>query len=149
MITLRDYRTGDYESICDRLRPHDYARASREFTLKAFDLVCDHSLNGSAVTAEIDGEPIAVALAYEVAPGVAEVCLMETERIEEFPREAYEASERWLASLEFRRLQAYCNVSFTVSYRYLRNLGFVCEGVLRGFWPDGTDCFLMARLNNG
>lgn len=146
MIELKPYHIGDFESIVDRLRKHAYERPKGELTRKALELVADGSLTGDAVTAWSERGIVAVAVAYEVSPGVAEVSLMETDLIEENPKAVYEASERWLASLAFRRIQAYCHVSFTVSYAYLRNLGFTCEGVLRGMWPDGSDCFMMARV---
>lgn len=146
MIELKPYQTGDYESIVHRLRNHEYDRPKGSLAEKALELIADGSITGDAVTAVCSDGIVAVAVAYELAPGVADVCMMETDLIEKYPKAAYEASERWLSGLPFRRLQAYCHVTFTVSYRYLRGLGFTCEGVLRGMWPDGTDCFLMARL---
>lgn len=147
MIELRPYRCGDYEGIVDKLRDNGYPRPKRELAVNVLQLVLDNVIEGDAVSAVTeDGSVIAVAVAYQCAPGVAEVSLMETVEIEKHGRRFYELSRQFLDSLPFHRVQAYCAVSFTRSYKYLRGLGFQCEGVLRAFAPDGTDVFIMGRI---
>ncbi len=147
MINLRPYQTGDFEGIADRLRDNGYERPKQELAIRVLALVMDGTLAGEAVSVvDDDGSVVAVAVAYECAPGVAEVCLMETSGIEKHGRRFYELSNEFLDGLPFRRVQAYCAVPFTRSYKYLKNTGFTCEGVLRAFAPDGTDVFLMGRV---
>ena len=147
MIKLRPYRIGDYEGIVNKLRDNGYPRPKQELAVNVFQLVVDNVIEGDAVSVVTEDESvIAVAVAYQCAPGVAEVCLMETPEIEKHGRRFYELSRQFLDSLPFHRVQAYCAVSFTRSYKYLRNLGFQCEGVMRAFALDGTDVFMMGRI---
>lgn len=47
------------------------------------------------------------------------------------------------------RHQATVKVGFKRAERFLEGLGFQKEGVMRAFNPDGSDCSLYARINNG
>jgi hypothetical protein len=46
----------------------------------------------------------------------------------------------------YRRLETAVVVGFVEGERWARMLGFICEGRMRGYMPDGTDCDLYARV---
>lgn len=47
---------------------------------------------------------------------------------------------------KFWRVQAPVKVDNPVTRRLVRWLGFQEEGILRGYAPDGTDCYMYARV---
>lgn len=148
-IELREYCDGDYDSLASMLRDTGQPRSDGDFVNSVFRAILEKRVNGLAATATLNGKPIAVAVAYAVAEGVCDVCMIETKGIEQDKKKFYEIASEWLDKLPFRRAQAHVTVDFPVGYRFMRNLGFHCDGVLENYAGPGIDSFLMSRSGKG
>lgn len=62
------------------------------------------------------------------------------------PFALHRAVKRFLSTLEYRRVEASCESTFGRGCRWLEALGFVREGTMRAFAPDGSDHELYARV---
>lgn len=60
----------------------------------------------------------------------------------------HRATKRLMASVSTRRLQAFVDAYFPEGIRWMFSLGFVVEGRLRGYFPDGHDAFLFAYVRD-
>ena len=58
----------------------------------------------------------------------------------------HRAALRGLAGAGYRRLEAATFLGWRPGERWLRLLGFECEGVARGYTPAGDDASLWARV---
>lgn len=58
----------------------------------------------------------------------------------------YRATQRLIASVGTRRLQAYVDAEFGEGVRWMFRLGFRVEGRLAGYFPNGNDAYLFALL---
>lgn len=58
----------------------------------------------------------------------------------------HRAALRGLAARDERRIEAQTYVGWAPGERWLRMLGFECEGMARGFAPNGADCSSWARV---
>lgn len=58
----------------------------------------------------------------------------------------HRAVEGYLKQMTHRRIEAHVEVGFNPGGRWLRRLGFVFEGVMRAYSPDGADYWLYARV---
>ncbi|MEN9417119.1 MAG: hypothetical protein RI988_739 [Pseudomonadota bacterium] len=58
----------------------------------------------------------------------------------------HRATLRALESHSFRRVETAVVSDFAAGHRWAEMLGFVREGRMRGYAPDGTDCDLYARV---
>jgi hypothetical protein len=56
----------------------------------------------------------------------------------------YRATRRLIASVSTRRLQAYVDAHFEEGVRWMFRLGFMIEGRLDGYFPNGNDAYLFA-----
>lgn len=147
MINVREYRTGDMERARAGARDHGYLRPPEPAAVMIAEAIAEGRVKGLIQTAEIDGAVAAVAFVCQTGIGIGEISMVETALIETCPKDFEAASRVFVDSINgFRRVYAYCAVTFTRSYFWLKRLGFRCEGVLEGMAPDGTDCFLMARM---
>lgn len=61
----------------------------------------------------------------------------------------HRAVDRFLKLSEFNRIEAYVDANFGQGHRWIKRLGFECEGTMKQFNPDGSDACLYARLRNG
>lgn len=52
----------------------------------------------------------------------------------------------WLRNTVWRRLEAHCDKEFLEAHRWLQLLGFIYEGPLAKYTPDGRDCVRYARV---
>jgi len=58
----------------------------------------------------------------------------------------HRAVTRFLDMTEYRRIETSVATQFAEGHRWARMLGFVNEGTMRAFTPDGRDCDLYARV---
>jgi hypothetical protein len=135
MIKVRPFRPEDYEKI--RLKSI-YGPEKIEGVL------------GPAFTFLIDEQPIAIFGMYLIGPGLGQVWALTSDDLR---REAlgfhkavlgliYWSFDNW----KLRRMQMSVRVGYTEGWKWARSLGFKCEGVMKAYSPDGTDCWLFARV---
>lgn len=101
---------------------------------------------GPAFSASVDGEIIAAlgiipqwenrAIAWGLIGSEARRHLLAIHR----------AVERFLEMSEYRRIETSVATQFAEGHRWARLLGFVNEGTMRAYTPDGRDCDLYARV---
>ena len=130
----RDFRASDLEKI--RVREADIDR-----DLEAFKKGLSFSY--------YDGEQIVCLFGIvKINEQTCEVFTVFDECARKYTRQIYEYAHRFLEFLEkqFIRIQAVVRSDWEMSRRWVEKLGFVCEGVLRKFGPDGTDYCMYARV---
>jgi RimJ/RimL family protein N-acetyltransferase len=143
MIEVREFRPEDVDGI----EPQDvHARA-----LDALDdwrkMICTAAACGPAWTAMHNGKIIGVAGLGQHWPGRAEAwCLL----AREVPMQAWPAIHRAvlrvLAGAGYLRVDATARQGFAQAQRWLAMLGFVPEGVMHAYGPDGSDHMRWARV---
>jgi hypothetical protein len=47
---------------------------------------------------------------------------------------------------DFKRIEAFVDANFAEGHRWIQMLGFVREGYMRSFSPNGNDAVLYARI---
>lgn len=101
---------------------------------------------GPAFSAIVDGEIIA---ALGVIPQWKHRAIAWGLIGDEAPRHfiaLHKAVSRFLRMTEYRRIETSVSTDFEEGHRWARMLGFVNEGTMRAFTPDGRDCDLYARV---
>lgn len=104
---------------------------------------------GPAFSAMVDGEIIAAAglLPQWENRAVAWALIGENAR-RHFVR-LTKSMVRYFDFAEFNRLETAVKTDFAEGHRWARMMGFVREGTMRGYAPDGCDYDLYARVKNG
>lgn len=99
-----------------------------------------------------NGIHIASGGALPISPGVGEVWQFPTIHVPKHMVSYSKVFRHYLREIlekgNFRRLQTSCPVD-DLHDRWMRFLGFECEGVMRRYGFDGTDRAIWARLPNG
>jgi RimJ/RimL family protein N-acetyltransferase len=104
---------------------------------------------GRAFTMLLDGQPIACAGAYEIAPGRAYLwSYLGAEALRHF-KALHRYAFKVIGQLPWRRVEAYSDVRQIAGARWLLRLGFQFEGVARAWSPDGRDMRQFARIRHG
>ena len=83
-------------------------------------------------------------------PGVAEAWSVMSDLVEEYPlavvREIRRRVQEGFDRHGLRRIQAIIADDNPRAVKLMRMAGFEVEGILRGYSPDGKDCFILGRL---
>jgi hypothetical protein len=133
-VYKREFREIDLEKI--RVREEDTER-----DLEAFK----HCLSFSF----FDGEQIVCIMGIvKINDQTCEVFTVFDECATQYTRQILEYTRGFLAYLNtcFVRIQAVVRSDWPRSRRWVERLGFVCEGVMRSFGPDGKDYCMYARV---
>ena len=143
MIQAREFRQADIYAIDP---PEVHAR-----TLEAIGdwqrMILTAAATGPTYTAEHDGKIIGIAGLGVHWAGRAEAwCLL----AREVPTRAWPAIHRAvvrvLAENGYRRIEATAKTGFRQGQRWLAMLGFVPEGEMPAYGPDGADHMRWARI---
>jgi hypothetical protein len=115
------------------------------------DLWTDAEMHLLGRTLEIQGEPVAVVGISLHWEGVAYAwAFVNRERIQKHPLAFLRGTRNLLLwamdAFQLRRVQATCLTEPPAFHRTLESLGFVREGLMRGYGMDGTDHYLYAFL---
>lgn len=102
-----------------------------------------HSSGDNAFVARIDGDPVAAVGVSRLAPWLGSAWAFGTDRT----RRIIPALTRWgvaewkhrLIADGFRRVEVRTIVDHDLSHRWLESLGFVREGLCRGYGRNGED----------
>lgn len=147
-ITLRHYQAGDFEALAPLMRDTD-KRVFIPGMEKIFKYL-DDSHTGDTVTFVKDGAAVAIGTVMQVWHGVGHAYLITTEKIEghgrRFTALSEETLDRWHADFGFRRIQCDCLADFAKSLKYLTRMGFVDEGRMGHYFPNGDDAIRLARF---
>jgi len=106
--------------------------------------------HGPAFTGVRDGRIIGCGGIMMLWPGVGEAWANLAPAVKHSPKDVLYCLRKGLeiisSAYELRRVQAIATPSFPESVRLLKHLGFVEEGVMRGYWENGEDAVMMARV---
>ena len=58
----------------------------------------------------------------------------------------HKAVKRFLDECQVPRIETSVNYDFTQGHRWMEMLGFEAEGVMRKYYPDGSDAIMYARV---
>ena len=101
---------------------------------------------GPCFSAILDGRVIGSAGIMTMWPGVGEAWLLFSKEVENHKRFVYETVTEYLITLvcdlDLRRVQAHCNANLPVAIRFLEQMGFEREGLMRKYGTDGSDHYL-------
>jgi RimJ/RimL family protein N-acetyltransferase len=93
---------------------------------------------------------LGIAAVNDIFPGVAELWFVMDDSLRNYPKLLHSSGKeviRWLDNAcSYHRIQATCLADDKRDVRWLLRLGFVCEGVMRKYGPDGRDYFRFARV---
>ena len=102
------------------------------------------------MTIFVDGEPIATAGVAVLWPGVGEAWTIVTSRAEKAKISLHKAVRRGLDDVQdhlpLRRVQAVVRADYERSQRWVERLGFVNEGLMRSYGPEGADYYRYGRI---
>jgi len=83
-------------------------------------------------------------------PGVMEVWTVTTDLITEYPLEFHKKVRDVISGLEkeleIKRFQATVRADFDMGKKWLHSLGFISEGLLKKYGPEGEDYFMFGRV---
>jgi len=100
-----------------------------------------------AFTGLIDGRVVAIAGVRELWEGRGEAWALIARDIGPLGmRQTHYAVRRYLEVSRLRRIEAACDAAFLEAHRWLQLLGFIYEGPLALYTPDGRDCLRFARV---
>ncbi len=104
---------------------------------------------GLAVTALVNGMPVAVFGVIPLWPHVAELWSIISAPARRLPKQLTMVGAAFCdiaaQSLRLHRLQITVRSDEERSLRWARHLGFEVEGLMRRYTPDGVDAYIMAR----
>jgi L-amino acid N-acyltransferase YncA len=142
---VRPYQQGDILKIKPRdVYANDLTLNSRvEELTESADTYC------YTVTNETD-TPIAIIGLTLLWEGVADIWGVISDEVKKTPiafhKQIMHSMNFYAEELKLRRLQVYVQAEFNDGCKWLRSLGFVTEGRLASFGPEGKDYYIMGRV---
>jgi len=131
------------------VRPHDEKNVKES---KEFETWAEANANGAAFTGRriSDGKILACAGVRILWPGVGEAWAIFCNEIGSYKKEAYIYVLTYLKQIiedfKLRRIQAYVRADVPIALKYIEQLGFQQEGLLRKFGRDGKDQYIYALI---
>ena len=116
-----------------------------------FDLLIRMEMDGPGWTGRLaDGRVLGCAGMAQVAPWIADFWLIPSRWVKEYPvlfhRTVTREFAKLCASTDARRIQGVVDPQYPERTRWILRLGFVKEGTMRAFGPDGQDMDLYALV---
>ena len=103
-----------------------------------------------ALTLLRDGLPIAIVGGFLFTPGALHLWALISDEVRRVPIAFHKACLELLLFIEEthhpRRIQMDVRVSYLEGQKWAESLGFLREGIMRKYAPDGEDAFLYARV---
>ncbi len=117
--------------------------------IDAKKLICQQAMAGPAVTAFYGVEPAACFGLVEIWPGVAQAWLVASDACRAKPLYMTKMAAHFFdiseISERLHRMQITVKTSDKRAEKWALHLGFVKEGVMSKYGPDGSDHYIMAR----
>ena len=141
---IRPYEEGDIDKIIPRdmdlrLAGPDYKEKIRKNVEK-----------GETITAQKDGEILAITGLVMICPGMAEIWSFTGKAIDRYKILFAQASilvvDFWIRKYKLHRLQANTHIEHVTSIKWLEWLGFEREELMRNFGVSAEDFYLYARI---
>jgi hypothetical protein len=103
-----------------------------------------------AVTIMKDTQPIAILGSMQMAPGFLEVMVLPSMEIQNYPFQFVRTVQKYLEGLiedtpDFRRMQTFSLADLQTN-KWMRILGFICEGMHKNYTPDNSTYCSWARF---
>jgi RimJ/RimL family protein N-acetyltransferase len=137
MIEILDAKQADL----DYCRQNTIDGAIKEYPQKLID--------GFSKTAFVDGEPIAIGGLVIYWPGVGESWLILSKKANDHKTEITRCIRRivkqFVTENKLHRLQVNVRTDFPQARKLVEHLGFVYEGTLKRYTPNGVDCWMFAK----
>lgn len=96
-----------------------------------------------------DGQVMAIAGLIPIWEGRALVWALLSRHSGPHFRSLHRRVSAFLDAQSVRRMEATVYEGFTQGHRWLRMLGFECEGLMRAYTPDGASQYLYSRVRHG
>jgi hypothetical protein len=107
-------------------------------------------VGGNVLTFLHDEKPIAIVGWFLLAPGVAQCWALISEDVKKCPKSFHKnilLLLRWHQDkFEIRRFQMSVSCEFQTGWRWAKALGFTCEGIMKKYAANGSDCWLFGRV---
>ncbi len=107
------------------------------------------SIHGYAFTLVSGEVPLAIYWVTELSLGVMQIWSLISEDCLKQPLSFFKETKlalRWLFEhFKLHRAQMSVKVGYEAGWRFAETLGFECEGVMKSYSPDKSDCWLFGR----
>ena len=138
MIEIRKAAQSDIDYCCQN---------PIEESIKSYPAL---TLKDYALTGLVDGKIIGTGGVVILWESVGEGWIILTKDVNEYKTEAIlcirKLMNQAIKELKLRRLQMIARTDFPKAQKLAKTLGFQCEGCMKNYLPDGSDCFLYARV---
>lgn len=112
---------------------------------------CPKVVCTTAFTLLVDETVIAIIGGFPFVPGVVHFWAFLSKQVRKYPVEFHKVCLDildWYEKHEKpRRIQWEVRADYPMGQKWAESLGLKREGLMRSWMPDGTDCYLYARLN--
>lgn len=145
---LRQFRAEDALGLLDSPNEKGLRQVNRKDALKWARL---NESEGPGFTAVYDGKIAACAGIRIYWPGVGEAWALYSEDIGYYhidPKIARDMIYNLMTEYKLRRVQTTPRADWDKGIKYVEWLGFKREGLMRGYYPDGTDCYMYAIVRS-
>jgi RimJ/RimL family protein N-acetyltransferase len=127
---------------CPLVNSDEYAREQGEIFLK----------RGPAYSGIEDGKVIGSAGLMILWPGVAQAWILFSTDVENMKKFVYEIVSKYLVTIfcehELRRVQAHCKADHPMAVKFLEQMGFTRECLMRKYGIDGSDHYLYSFVRD-
>lgn len=110
----------------------------------------EFSRRGLGFTGFINDQILGCAGAVQLWPGVAEAWVVSTALVPNFKLAFHRAVKAYfeivIETLKLKRVQAAVHCDHEVSHKWVKRLGFIPEGIMPCFGPDGADYVRYGRI---
>lgn len=143
--TVRAYEKGDVYNIKLRsIYDNDPELRERVDELVASpDTYCNTLINE-------DDKPVAIIGLTLLWPGCADIWGVISDEVRKTPisfhKNIMHALNFYAEELKLKRLQVFVQAEFNEGCKWMKSLGFVTEGRLASFGPEGKDYYIMGRV---
>jgi len=147
-LTLSKMKTSDLLEMELRERDLDMLSSMDDWLGKLWE-----ALNkGYGFTIYHEDEVVACIGITNIVTGVAEIWAITGVLVDKYPKDFHKTCQRIIDYAfeidNLHRLQCTAEASFDKTIKWLENLGFEREGVLRNYTPDKKDMCIYAMLDN-
>lgn len=108
------------------------------------------NISGYAKVAVVDNEVVGIGGVVLLWEGMGEGWIILSRKVLDFRIETLKCikkmAEQVISELKLRRLQVTIRADFPQAFKMVEAMGFIREGIMEKYLPDGTDALLYARV---
>lgn len=113
---------------------------------------CPKTIMNTAFTLMREDKIIAIIGGFPFVPGVVHFWAFISKHVKDCPvdfhKKCLEIIEWYEVNEKPRRIQFEVKATYEMGRKWAESLGMQSEGLMRKWAPDGTDCYLYARINS-